>query len=365
MKKWLYRIGIGFLFIQIVLVGIFVYNGLDEAIVTRYTKNEDLKTVKEDWKGTPVDQKGRFVNTEYPFLPSGTGLLKWKLSSNPQAEAKANDNFSLKILDPTDFLTGGQDGILWLGHASILIRFDGRNILIDPVFGDPYLIDRYFELPTPLDKIKQIDYVLTTHDHRDHLDEPTIRAIAEKFPEVKFLTGIGSEDVLNDWTGNNDSVLSAGWYEQFAVDVEDLKITFVPVRHWSRRGLFDTNKRLWGGYVIEISGKTFYHGGDSGYGNHYREMAEVFPEIDYFMIGIGSYEPRWFMKANHNNPEDAWKAFKDSKANFLIPMHYATFDMTDEPPGEPLRRLKRAAEKEQDSDKIKTLQIYEHLDIGE
>ncbi len=358
MKKSLVRIGVIFGLIIIALVSLGLYAAADEAIVTKFLKIENLKTVKENFKGVPVDQKGRFVNLENPFLPSTVGLLQWKLGSNKQAEEKERDKSLLKVLDPTGFLNSKEDGILWLGHASVLIRLSGKTILLDPVFGQLSFIDRYFELPTPIEKIKGVDYLLTTHDHRDHLDEPTIRAIAGKFPGAKFLAGIGSEDLLSEWTGDKNRVRTAGWYQQFAIDHEDIKITFIPVRHWSRRGLIDTNLRLWGGYIIEGAGKTIYHGGDSGYGNHYKEMAEVFLEIDYFIIGIGSYAPRWFMKPNHNNPEDAWQTFQDAKAKYLIPMHYATLNMTDEPPSEPLRRLQKAAENSGEADKIKVLDIY-------
>jgi L-ascorbate metabolism protein UlaG (beta-lactamase superfamily) len=365
MRKWLIRFGIftGVLFA--LLIGLIIYGETDTAVVTEYIKKENLKTVREDFRGVPVDQHGRFVNLEYPFLPSMVELLKWRLSPNPQSEEKKNDRSPLRVQNPDAFLNGEQDGILWLGHASVLIRVENKTILIDPVFGDPSFIERYFPLPSPLDKIKRVDYILTTHDHRDHLDEPTIKALAGKFPEAKFLAGLGSEELLTEWTGGAQRVRTAGWYQRFEIGGEKLKITFVPVRHWSRRGLFDTNERLWGGYVIEAGGTTFYHGGDSGYGDHYKETAAAFPEIDYFIIGIGSYAPRWFMEPNHNNPEDAWQSFRDSKAKYLVPMHYATFDMTDEPPSEPLGRLKQTAEKSGATDKIKTLQIYEHIEIRE
>ena len=101
------------------------------------------------------------------------------------------------------------------------------------------------------------------------------------------------------------------------------------------------------------AGKTIYHGGDSGYGSHYKELAETFGEIDYFIIGIGAYEPRWFMKANHNNPARRFQAFQDAKAKTLIPMHYGTFDLSDEPPNQPLKLLKQAAENAGQIDKLK------------
>jgi L-ascorbate metabolism protein UlaG (beta-lactamase superfamily) len=365
MKKWLFRVG-GVMAVGCFLPIVFILMGeTDSAMVTKFIQNQNLKTMKKVWKGVPVDQKGRFVNTEFPFLPSTIDLLKWKLGPNPQAAEKRTETFQLTIQDPTAFLIGDKDGILWLGHASVFIRLSGKSILIDPVFGDPSYITRYFKLDSPIEKIKNVDYVLITHDHLDHMDESTIRAISLKFPNAKFLAGLESEDLLNEWVGGEDRVQTAGWYQQFLVDEKDLQITFVPVRHWSRRGVFDTNKRLWGGFVVQGGGKTIYHGGDSGYGSHYAEMAEVFPNIDYFIIGIGSYEPRWIMKVNHNNPEDAVQAFVDSKAKFLVPMHYATFDMSDEPPSEPLRRLMQKAMEANLNESVKPLDVHESLVFGD
>ena len=364
MKKWLIRILAAVGLLVAVVVGLGFYSELDEAKVVRYTSKKGLETVREGFWGVPVDQHGRFVNVEHPFLPSLAGLLRWRLSSNPQAEEKAGAKSPLEVLDPGSFLSGDGDGIFWMGHASVMIRAGGKVILLDPVFGDPDYIDRWFELPSPVEKMKRVDYVTITHDHRDHMDEATIRALAEKFPEAKFLAGIGSEGLLIDWTSRPENVRTAGWYQRFDIDDQDVKITFVPVRHWSRRGPFDTNERLWGGFVIEAGGKKFYHGGDSGYGSHYKELAETFGGIDYFIIGIGSYAPRWFMKPNHNTPEEVWQAFRDSGAKYLVPMHYATFDMTDEPPDEPLKRLIAAAEKDGGSEKVVPVDIYGIAPVG-
>lgn len=362
MKKWLVRIVVGLILGLIaVLATALVIEKTDRALIVKYVRNENLPTVKPGWKGTPVDEHGRFVNAEFPFLPNTPNLLRWRIGGNPQKSEKLNDKTRLEILDPAEFLNGGRDGILWLGHASVLIRLAGKTVLIDPVFGDPRFIARYFELPSPLERIERVDYVLITHDHRDHADEESVRAVARKFPEARFFVGLGMDGLLKDWTVAPDKIQTAGWYQPFDAGDENVKITFVPVRHWSRRGLFDTNERLWGGFVIQGAGRTMYHGGDSGFGAHYAETAEVFPAIDYFLIGIGSYAPRWFMQANHNNPEDAWQAFADSKARVLVPMHYATFDMSDEPPGEPLGRLQEAAQTAGGADKIKVLRIYESL----
>lgn len=363
MKKWLFRIVAGIVLIFVGLITIvFISEKLDKVVIEKYVKNENLKTVKADWQGTPVDEKGRFVNAEFPFMSKMSDVLRWQLSTNPFKEAKQNDTERLQVLDPAEFLSSEKDGVLWLGHASIYIRLNGKTILIDPVFGDPFLVKRFVEVPNQIDKIKKLDYILVTHDHRDHCDEPTLKSLLQKFPSAKILGGLEMQDLFNEWKTATNEVKTAGWYQQFDLG-EDVKITFVPVRHWSRRGLFDMNKRLWGGYVIQGAGKTIYHSGDSGFGSHYKQLAETFGKIDYFIIGIGAFEPRWFMQSNHNNPEDAFQAFQDAKAETLVPMHYGTFDLSDEPPGEPLKRLKQDAEKAGLIEKLKPLQINESLEF--
>lgn len=365
MKKWIVRIFCGLLLIFVVVItSAFVMEKIDKAVIAKYVRNENLKTVKATWQGTPVDKKGRFVNAEFPFLPKMTDLLKWQLSTNPQKAEKASDAERLQILDPADFLQSERDGILWLGHASFFIRLGGKSILIDPIFGKPPFVKTFVDVPSPVEKLKAVDFVLLSHDHRDHADEQTNRQIAEKFPGAKFFAGLEMQDILNDWKTATNEVQTAGWFQQFDTRTDDLKIVFVPVRHWCRRGLFDTNKRLWGGFVIQGGGrKTIFFGGDSGFGSHYSEVAALFPEIDYFIVGIGAYEPRWFMEPNHNSPSDAIKAFLDSKAKYLMPMHFGTFDLSDEPPGEPIRLLKQQAAEKNLSDKLRVLQIFESLNF--
>ena len=361
MKKWILRIGSVFCLILLGVAAVIIWNEFDYSVIKKRVKNENLSTVKSDWQGTPVDQSGRFVNQKFPFLPSTIDLLKWQLSANPQKQEKERDNSPLEIKDAAEFLNSTEDGLIWFGHATFLIRIGGVTILTDPVFGDPSFIKKFIDVPNPLPQIKKLDYVLISHDHRDHCDETTIHRVSEKFPEAKFLTGLKMEELVGDWKSESNEIQTAGWFQQFSLLNENIKIYFTPVRHWSRRGLFDANERLWGGFLIESKAATIYFGGDSGYSIHYKQLAEVFPEIDYFLIGIGAYEPRWFMKANHNNPEDALQAFQDSKAKYLVPMHYGTFDLSDEPPSEPIRRLKEKASEMNLSSKIKMLNINENL----
>ena len=333
----------------------------DKSVIEKYIKNENLPTIKTDWKGTPVDEKGRFVNHEFPFLPKVKDLLRWQLSRNPQKKEKQNDKKRLEVLDPTEFLESEKDGILWLGHASFFIRLNGKSILLDPVFGKPPIVKTFVDVPSPLEKIKRVDYVLISHDHRDHCDEESIRQIAQKFPDAKFYGGLRMEELLKDWITAINEVQTAGWFQQFRLPDENVKIYFLPARHWSQRGLFDTNEKLWGAFVIQGANRTIYFSGDSGYGSHYREAGELFPDIDYFLVGIGAYQPRWFMEPNHNSPDDALQGFVDARAKILIPMHFGRFDLSDEPPGEPLRLLREKARELNLSDKIKALNVNESL----
>lgn len=350
-------------FIAAVLL-ILIQSEYDKSVISRYASNENLPTIKDDWRGTPVDAQGRFVNDEIPFLPKMSDLLRWQLSGNPFKAEKLNDTARLEVRDPTAFLQSERDGILWLGHAGFFIRLGGASIIIDPVFGKPPFVRTFVEVPSPLDKIGKLDYILISHDHRDHADETTIRQLAGKFPGARIFAGLGMEDILNDWKTPQNDLQTAGWYQQFSLPDEPVKIFFLPARHWSRRGLSDTNKRLWGAFLIQGAGRTIYFGGDSGYDNHYKKLAALFPEIDYFIVGIGAYEPRWFMHANHNSPEDALRGFTDSKARVLIPMHFGRFDLSDEPPGQPLKILRERAAETNLSGKIKSLEINESIDLS-
>lgn len=351
-----------------VLIGLFAvlaisifWSDNEIAVIKGYTRNETLPTIKADWQGTPIDEKGRFVNHEFPFLPKTLDVLKWTLGARPQKQEKFDDKERLEIKDPTEFLNSDADGILWFGHASFLIRLNGVNILLDPVFGEPSFITRLVTPSSPIEKLRKVDFILISHDHRDHCDETTIGELTKKFPDAKILTGLKMNELVQNWNASKSEIQTAGWYQRFDLPIDRIKISFLPVRHWSRRGLFDTNARLWGGFVIEGAGKTIYFSGDSGYGNHYKELGEIFPKIDYFIVGIGAYQPNWFMKANHNSPSEAFQGFLDSKAEMLIPMHFGRFDLSDEPPSEPLRLLKEKASEANLADKIKNLQINESL----
>jgi L-ascorbate metabolism protein UlaG (beta-lactamase superfamily) len=324
-------------------------------------KNPELPTVKSDFHGNKVDDRGRFIDEHAPYLPSLTQVVKWKLSADPLKEAKQNDTWKVGVHDPRSFLSSGADGIMWLGHASFYIRVGGVCVITDPVFGDPVFLTRFVPVPSQLEHIDTLDHVLISHDHRDHMDETSIKAVTKKFPDATLHAGLRSEDLLHKWKQPDNRVMTAGWYQEFPVNDSDVSICFLPAKHWARRGLLDTNRRLWGSYIIQVHGTTIFFGGDSAYSRYYCEISELFPRVDYFITGIGAYEPRWFMKPIHKSPYEAVQAFIDMHAGTLIPMHYGTFDLSDEPPGQPLRDLHAAAKAAGVESKLHPLAINEAL----
>ena len=207
-------------------------------------------------------------------------------------------------------------------------------------------------------KLPKIDYVLLSH-YPATIARGALREIAQRFPMRNFSPDSGGR-YFNDWKTASNEVRTGAGFSNFKPPGR--KNLFRSRAALVQRGLFDTNERLWAFFIQGVT-QTIYLGGDSGFGSHYKHTAEVFPEIDYFLIGIGGYKPRWFMEPNHNSPEEALHAFTDAKAKFLVPMHYGTFDLSDEPPNEPLRLLKDAAGQNNLSEKIKPLSIGESLEF--
>lgn len=301
-----------------------------------YLSNPDLKTLLPEFKGSPF-QDGTFLNLD---LSAGGGnfwkLLKWKFSPNPKAEAKAAETYQVPVVQNTELLNSKNDFICWLGHASFLIQLNGKRLLTDPCLTSPPLIERQTELPFPIEHI-QPDYLLISHGHYDHLDSDTLI----HFDQATALIPLKMTELIND-INPNIQTQEAGWYQQYALK-EPFQISFLPAHHWYRRTLSDKNTQLWGSFMITTGKHRLYFGGDSGYANHFKAIGQQFGEVDYAFLPIGAYEPRWMMQASHMNPQEALMAYDDLKAKHLIPMHFGTFDLTDEPMGEPEALLKASS----------------------
>lgn len=341
-----------FFIISIIIIALTFFTAEALKKTDKRNSNPELNTIKEGWDGNPMDNEGFYVNHEFPFNNDFTRLIKWQLDKNPQKDEKKSDTFRLKVRDANAFLNSKQDGIIWIGHSTFLIRMNGKLIITDPIFTVPsFFMKRFSKLPIKPESIQNLDFILVSHDHYDHLNKESIELLVKNNPGVKILAGLEVGKFMTDWL-NGCQYQEAGWYQQYDITPDDITITYLPTRHWSSRGIGGVNNRLWGAFMIQSESYSIYFGGDSGYGSHFAEVNELFGAPDLAIIGIGAYKPEWFMGPAHTSPSDGLKGAVDMKATAILPMHYGTFDLSDEPIGEPYREIHRI-HKEIYNDKIK------------
>ena len=235
--------------------------------------------------------------------------------------------------------------VTWIGHSAFLVQLGGVNILADPQFSErasPVQFAgprRIVPLPIEIAELPRIDVVLISHNHYDHLDAATVKALAAlPAGSPLFLVPLG----LKAWF-EGQGIERVEEYDWWDVRVErGLRFTLVPVQHWSKRTLWDTNRSLWGGWAIEGAGLKLVHTGDLGYSKDARDIGERLGPFDLALIPIGAYAPRWFMKTMHVDVPEAVQVRSDLRARRAIGMHWGTFEhLTDEPLDEPPRELAR------------------------
>ena len=240
------------------------------------------------------------------------------------------------------------DFVAWIGHATFLIKLGNTTIITDPVFSKntgPLIFGpkRYVPPAIKLNEIPQVDLFLLTHNHYDHQDMSTIRNFPFKKAKVILPLKLGK------YFKNYKDVNELDWYQEIQVN-EDIKVTFLPAVHWSRRGLFDINETLWGSFLIEYKDKKILFACDTGYGNIYKELGKKYGPIDLTFINIGAYNfypilPMKDRSVYHTNPEEALQIAKDLKSKKVLGMHWGTVVLSLEPIMEPRRRFKDNAEK--------------------
>ena len=328
------------------------------AILT-YAKNEELTTILPGWKGNPVGN-GRFIDPNTKFTGTFSRFLKWQFSRNDKRNEKKRDKWRLTVKQGNEFLKSKEDCLVWLGHASYFLQLGGKRILIDPLFGRiSGIVKRYSDMPCATEDFTGIDYVLLSHAHRDHCDYLTLTKLAQK-NNFTLLTSLNTGKLVSSWIPGL-KFQEAGWYQRYNLPEKNLKITFLPTQHWSNRYLWDINETLWGAFMIESEGVNIYFGGDSGACGYPKQAGELFPNIDIAMIGVGAYYPLFMMKDVHTGPHAALQAFHDLKAKKFIPMHYGTFDLADEPLGEPYRILKTLEQENEINGELKMIAVGEPL----
>lgn len=292
----------------------------------------------------PVFKKGRFYNTQHKacrpvLLPS----LGWYVQS---WFARCLDRRRLlsKSLGPSKPLAAGFCRIVWLGHATFLLQYGVADrapitILTDPIFGNATaFFARAFSPVVLPEQLPAIDYVCISHNHRDHLDLASIRAIAHRNPTVQFLVPLGTAA----WFERQSiaRVREFSWWESFCQ--HELTATFLPAYHWSGRTLFDYNRSLWGSWLLRVGGHTIYFGGDTAYGNHFANIARHIGPIDVALLPIGPCQPAVHMRSSHISGHWVVQGFIELGAKMLVPMHWGTFFLGTDMVYTPLHDLHQA-----------------------
>jgi N-acyl-phosphatidylethanolamine-hydrolysing phospholipase D len=232
----------------------------------------------------------------------------------------------------------GSPSLTWIGHATMLVRMDGASFLTDPMFSErasplPFAGPRRLVPPgVPLAALPPLDFVLLSHDHYDHTDLPTVRRLAAL--GVPFVVPRGVRDLVE---GAGGRAIELSWWD--TAELAGVRITCVPAKHFSGRGLTDRNRRLWAGFVVEGATRRFYFAGDTAYFDGFAEIGRRLGPPHLAAVPIGAYLPRGLMAAVHVTPEEAVEAALDTGAERLFGMHFGTFDLADEPLDEPPRRF--------------------------
>ncbi|MFZ1864347.1 MAG: MBL fold metallo-hydrolase [Polyangiales bacterium] len=265
-------------------------------------------------------------------------LLRWQLGFHDEKRPRAPaTGVAVPVVanDGRMIRQATKDALTWIGHASFLIQLGGKSALIDPVMSERLTAVLRRNVAPGLDwpALPKIDVVLVTHNHRDHMDAPTLKRLGRD-PVYVVPRGLGG---WFDRAGFPRIIEMDWWQEE---EIEGLHVTFVPSQHWSRRGLTDMNESWWGGYVIERGGLRVYHSGDTAWFDGFSLIADRCGEIQAAMLPIGAYAPRWFMRTQHMDPEDAIRAFDALGADKFVAMHWGTFKLTDEHLAEPPELLR-------------------------
>lgn len=302
----------------------------------------------------PHGAPGRFFCPWAPFNNSLGMVLKWKLGKNPYDKSApprvpvvANDGAYLKDKEQPPSLT-------WVGHSTFAVQDGGDVFLTDPHFGARALVPKRYTPPgIPLEAVPGDAFVVLSHNHYDHLDAWTVRHLPATMPWFVPL-GLGA------WVRRRGprQVVELDWWQ--SVRHGRWTLTCLPAQHWSNRLDMGRNSTLWCSWLLDCGERRYYFAGDSGYYGGFAEIGRRFPGIDVAFLPIGAYEPRWFMRTQHADPEEGYQAFLDLGARTMIPMHWGCFDLTDEPVDLPPKVLAEVLERRgADRERVPVLAVGE------
>ncbi len=292
----------------------------------------------------PHKKDDTFFNPWRPRKKSFASLLKWKLSKSDRQYSELEQTYLPRVIPAAvkRIKETKEDFIMWVGHDTFLIKLNGIIVITDPILTKRALLPARKTPPAfkleDLSKISKDYKVIISHSHYDHFDVDTLQEI----PGGTMITPLGFKKYQEKFP--NLTINEMDWWTKVQI-AKDVWITALPTQHWSRRIDQSYNESLWSSYLIETPNKKIYFAGDSGYFHGYKEFGKKFPDIDYALMPITAYQPRWFMHYAHMNVPEAINAFFDLKAKFFIPTQWGTFHLGDNPSGIPAIDLRREIKK--------------------
>lgn len=323
-----------FIFLATLIVALFVVDMLLSA--PQYEDNQS-----DHFNGK------KFLNPHEDVTHNFFDIIKWWFGGNNKGIwEKQEKNVVQSPLSETKIKDSACQ-ITFVNHATFLIQVDGLNILTDPIWSyraSPYTWIGPKRMRPPgiaFDDLPEIDTVLISHNHYDHLDIPTVKRLKQQH-DPQFIVPLGVEKLLH-WHGISRTA-HLDWWEKYSTG-NDLSLTAVPAQHFSGRGLFDRNQTLWCGYVMHSALGNIYFAGDTGYGTFIKKIRNKFGPMFTSLLPIGAYKPRWFMESIHMSPEEAVKAHLTLQSRYSIGTHFGTFPMADDGMYEPIEDLAGAREK--------------------
>ena len=306
-----------------------------------------------DWQATVENQdvgklyaphfaKGAYFNPWLPMEKKRFGqFLQWRLSKKADYTQEEKTYLPPVIPDLSRRIQAMPDGdfIAWIGHATFLIRINGVYWLTDPMFSKRALLPARVTPPAltaeDLAGITDQVNVIISHNHYDHLDKASLQSLPRR---TRLFVPLGLKEVIRDFFDGD--IQEMDWWQEIPLG-KGIRLICLPAQHWSRRIGQDFNASLWASYLLVTPELAIYYGGDSGYFLGFREIGRRFPGIDYALMPLTAYHPRWFMHYAHVNAAESIRAFEDLKARFYIPTQWGTFQLGDNPPGYPVLDLKR------------------------
>ena len=331
-------------FLTLIIIGIILMCS------PSYGKNPKL-TPQERMENSPQYESGKFHNAKRNLYDVGAAwraAFKYMLFSK-RVDPVPQEPPPIRLLTGTDFYIQDDQALRFvrLGHSTIMLQIGEKVWLIDPIFSkraSPFQFvgpKRFHPVPIKVEDLPDIEGVLISHNHFDHLDHDTILQLKDRVKNIFVPLGLG--ETLVSWGIHLEKITELDWWE--TIQIGNVELISTPAQHFSGRGLFNTGKTLWTSWVIRTPQHSVYFSGDSGYFKGFKEIGEKYGPFDLTFLECGAYHKSW--RTMHMMPEDNLKAFKDLKGKVLVPIHNGTFDLSSHPWYDPMKQIMNLAPKAQ------------------